>query len=453
LEGGEGEEEAGATGGAGHGSGAQGKSALLCPFPGCNKTLAWQWSLETHMRTHLGDEGRVFKCEHCSKGFLTLGCLRSHVRIHTRAENSLACNEPGCNKSYSTAEGLRLHIRNHHSVDKKWVCAVEGCGRSFVRQTDLRLHLIRIHSHSRPFPCTVPACRKSFACYSELKRHLLCHNRAKRRKKSTDEFDSDDDVARAATAAAAAAATAAAAAAGAEAGSGHAGDAGDASSLPSRRATSFSIDSTSSLSSLLNSTTFAIGPPGEQGVGVGAGVSVDSNSSINTGNNNGGGSEFLAPKLNGGLHGARAFLQALAAQPLTGAGLPEPLRSPSPGAAAELQAAEALITWAQQGEAPYVFARSELPGFLSPHSAPGGFSRSYAKVASRAKPELPELLRAGGATVGTSPSPPPPLPPPPLPLPQEPEGLQQRHLQLLRRSLPQIKVEGPPARVPNPKYS
>ncbi len=369
------------------------------------------------MRTHLGDDGRVFKCEHCSKGFFTQGCLRSHVRIHMRAEDSLACNEPGCSKSYSTAEGLRLHIRNHHSVDKKWACTVEGCGRSFVRQTDLRLHLIRIHSHSRPFPCTVPACRKSFACYSELKRHLLCHTRAKRHKKSTDELNSDDDVARAV-------------AARSEAGAGQAGDAGDASSLPARRATSYSIDSTSSLSSLLSGTSFAIGPGVEQGTEAGGVGGVGGRSGSNNGE----------LRLDGGLHGARAFLQALAAQPLTGAGLPEPLRSPSPGAAAELQAAEALMTWSQS-EAPEAFVKNEQLVFASPHSAPGGLLRSHAQHVSRAKSELHRGVRVFVGAASDPPSPPLPPPPPPQPLSEE----LQEQARLLRVPLPQQP------RTPNPK--
>uniref|UniRef100_A0A7S3PK91 C2H2-type domain-containing protein n=1 Tax=Aplanochytrium stocchinoi TaxID=215587 RepID=A0A7S3PK91_9STRA len=150
---------------------------FVCKYPGCKKRFSWKWSMETHSRTHQGDSARTYKCKHCDKGFFTVGCLKSHTKIHTRKPGGFICEAEGCGKTYSTSEGLRLHTRNHHQVDKKWRCMVPGCTRAFVRQADLRLHVIRIHSLERPFPCPVRDCTKGFACYSELKRHMAVHQK------------------------------------------------------------------------------------------------------------------------------------------------------------------------------------------------------------------------------------------------------------------------------------
>ncbi|GBG31685.1 Zinc finger protein 143 [Hondaea fermentalgiana] len=154
------------------------KAQYKCPHPNCPHTFSWKWAMEDHAASHMPEKGRVHKCTYCSKSFFTVGCLKSHVRIHTRKPNSYVCKAPGCTKTYSTSEGLRLHTRNIHEADKKWKCPSDGCSKSFVRQSDLRLHIIRIHSKDRPYPCTMKNCEKSFACYSELKRHLTSHKDA-----------------------------------------------------------------------------------------------------------------------------------------------------------------------------------------------------------------------------------------------------------------------------------
>ncbi|GBG27508.1 Zinc finger protein 143 [Hondaea fermentalgiana] len=148
-----------------------------CSFPGCKRRFAWKWTMETHARTHLGDAGRVFVCKTCKKGFFTVGCLRSHEKIHSRSENPFPCFHPGCKKGYRTSEGLSLHIKNHHSGEKKWKCPVAKCNKSFVRQADCKLHVLRVHCKEKPFPCSVASCDKSFACLTELKRHIKIHKR------------------------------------------------------------------------------------------------------------------------------------------------------------------------------------------------------------------------------------------------------------------------------------
>ncbi len=148
---------------------------FTCSFPGCNRRFAWNWTMVSHARTHLGDAGRTYVCETCGKGFFSIGCLRSHANIHVRKPGAFPCQVEGCTKAYSTSEGLSLHVRNHHTSDKAFACPETGCDKAFVRQADLKLHVMRVHCIEKPFPCTVPECDKSFACLSELKRHLRFH--------------------------------------------------------------------------------------------------------------------------------------------------------------------------------------------------------------------------------------------------------------------------------------
>jgi len=154
------------------------KIKFTCTHPGCKREFLWKWAMEEHAATHTSDKERTHICSYCGKGFLTLGCMRSHMRIHTRKPFAYGCKVPGCPKKYCTSEGLRLHMRNVHDDAKKWECPSAGCDKAFVRQSDLRLHIIRIHSKERPYPCSFDDCTKSFACFSELKRHLNSHRKS-----------------------------------------------------------------------------------------------------------------------------------------------------------------------------------------------------------------------------------------------------------------------------------
>jgi len=144
---------------------------FTCIYPGCNRKFKWHWTMQTHSKTHLGEAGRTYKCDECDRGFFTSGCLKTHMKIHSRVEKEFKCTQ--CEKSYSTAEGLSLHVKNHHTQERKWKC--KECPKMFVRHADLKLHVLRKHSTERPFPCSTQNCNKSFACLSELKRHLKQH--------------------------------------------------------------------------------------------------------------------------------------------------------------------------------------------------------------------------------------------------------------------------------------
>ncbi|OQR82301.1 zinc finger protein 91-like [Achlya hypogyna] len=118
---------------------------FVCDVEGCGKRFKRKFTLQEHLKTHLG--------------------LRPFV-----------CPTPGCHKRFSTSGNLVRHSYTHRT-DKSFVCAWEACGKRFCSREKLVRHL-KTHVGLRPYICH--DCRKSFTTSGNLTRHqkTQAHNSA-----------------------------------------------------------------------------------------------------------------------------------------------------------------------------------------------------------------------------------------------------------------------------------
>ncbi len=77
----------------------------LCQSGFTQKTL-----LEDHVRKH---EGRLYKCQYCTKCFQTRTGLRLHLPEHT-SNFRFSCD--ACQKGFDRKEVYEKHMRKHYSL-------------------------------------------------------------------------------------------------------------------------------------------------------------------------------------------------------------------------------------------------------------------------------------------------------------------------------------------------
>ena len=101
-----------------------------CSWPGCTRRYTTPGNLRTHERTHTGQF--QFRCENCSKPFLSSYALKVHVRIHTQ-ERPFICEYLQCLSAFNTLYRLNAHRRIH--TGNSAVFAFFGSARSSGSQS------------------------------------------------------------------------------------------------------------------------------------------------------------------------------------------------------------------------------------------------------------------------------------------------------------------------------
>ncbi|XP_060929479.1 zinc finger protein 572-like [Limanda limanda] len=130
----------------------------------CGKRYNHRGHLNTHMRSHTGDE--PFSCAECGKRFSHSCHLNKHMRSHT-GEKLFSCSE--CGKRYKHRSHLNIHMRIH-TGEKRFSCA--ECSKRFNTRDHLNVHM-RIHTGEKPFSC--PECDKRFNEKGGLNKHMRIH--------------------------------------------------------------------------------------------------------------------------------------------------------------------------------------------------------------------------------------------------------------------------------------
>lgn len=109
-----------------------------------------------------------YKCQICSKSFLTLSKLRSHAKKHEEiTELPYSCKH--CQDSFTSEHDLNLHL-SLHTEGSNWKC--NKCQKEFNSKPLLRRHIDR-HMDSKRYSCET--CGKPFAELYALRRHSRVH--------------------------------------------------------------------------------------------------------------------------------------------------------------------------------------------------------------------------------------------------------------------------------------
>ncbi|XP_063066670.1 zinc finger protein 850-like [Engraulis encrasicolus] len=124
---------------------------------------------ETKLPSKANDNGDVYSCITCGKGFPDMLLLEKHERIHS-VQKCTTCGE-----AFSNIKELTTHMRNSHTEEKKthtmppqksYQCNM--CGETFPNLSLFKTHK-QMHYEEKPYKCT--ACGEAFSSLRILKAH------------------------------------------------------------------------------------------------------------------------------------------------------------------------------------------------------------------------------------------------------------------------------------------
>ncbi|XP_037082739.1 histone H4 transcription factor-like [Pollicipes pollicipes] len=166
------------------------QASLKCLWQDCSLTVAIQYRLKEHVRTHSQEkwaacpkcgnlfscnqkffdhcirqvpvEDMQYQCSHCLKRFATERLLRNHIRNHI---NNYRCTV--CGMTCPSPGSLNKHIAFRHSEAASFACSI--CSRGFKTDWDRNKHELT-HDPSRRTYC--PTCPYSTVEPSRLKIHM-----------------------------------------------------------------------------------------------------------------------------------------------------------------------------------------------------------------------------------------------------------------------------------------
>lgn len=154
------------------------------PCSVCGKVFCRKNYLSEHMKTHVKPENRPFKCEICTKSFVTAKDVEVHMRRHDtvvnlnqikkesdkKFENPASCHI--CGQQFIVKKALDRHIESHGIGIIPLIYECDICNAKIKQKKDLRTHMQRLHSGHK---ATCAICGKQFARSNYLYAHIRIH--------------------------------------------------------------------------------------------------------------------------------------------------------------------------------------------------------------------------------------------------------------------------------------
>lgn len=137
---------------------------------------------------HINNHFRIYECKKCAQSFVGDRQYRHHKQNRKcnriKGQSTAAANDVmvyecyACHKSnIFSLRSLKVHINRMHSIDAKpknvqqFDCSI--CRKTFANVYIMRSHMAEIHTKANQFHCTT--CKKQFNRMSNLKLHRLIH--------------------------------------------------------------------------------------------------------------------------------------------------------------------------------------------------------------------------------------------------------------------------------------
>ncbi|XP_042253507.1 zinc finger protein 37-like [Thunnus maccoyii] len=114
----------------------------------CGKSFKEKGALKKHQKSKHYKELFRHPCQYCGKMFSASSIVR-HKLIHT-GERPFKCTVPACEKYFRSTSEVKKHVLIHHTTERPYKCDV--CGKGFIKMGLLNTHS-KIHSGEKPFVC------------------------------------------------------------------------------------------------------------------------------------------------------------------------------------------------------------------------------------------------------------------------------------------------------------
>lgn len=137
----------------------------------CSTTFDSTKILFVHFEKHFFE----YDCSKCKKSFCTLTSLNGHInKMHPNFNERNGYNScTQCDKVFDKPSQLSCHMRVHlDDASKNFKCS--KCSRKYSSIRSVRRHFAKAHPTEKPYRCGV--CNKGFIDSNVLKSHIKTHD-------------------------------------------------------------------------------------------------------------------------------------------------------------------------------------------------------------------------------------------------------------------------------------
>lgn len=130
----------------------------------CTKSYLSRQTLRVHLKLHINK--KTHSCDYCHKNFSSKNSLTDHTRLHTGE----LYNCDLCNNRYNTSQALIEHVATHIN-ERPYKC--NQCDVKFTTPRSRMRHIANKHPDSVLFACSL--CNRNYVSENELNTHMTMH--------------------------------------------------------------------------------------------------------------------------------------------------------------------------------------------------------------------------------------------------------------------------------------